>query len=60
MNKIVKIQIIQNPIQKKLGRCRLDFYFNSETAKKNKLHGLSVKDAEKLLKILNIENCQTV
>ena len=38
----------------------LNYQVTSKTAKKNKLHGLSVKDAEKLLKILNIENCQTV
>lgn len=60
MSKIVKIQIIQNPIQKKLGRCRLDFYFNSEVAKKNKLHGISIKDAETLLNILNIKSFKTV
>lgn len=52
--KLVKTQIIQNPIQKKLGRCRLDFYFNSEIPKKNKLHGINLKDAEKILKILEM------
>lgn len=50
--KLVKIQIVQNPIQKKLKRCRLDFYFSSETPKANRLHGINITDAEKLLKIL--------
>lgn len=54
--KLVKAQIIQNPIQKKLGRCRLDFYFNAELPKKNKLHGMNLKDAEEILKILDMGN----
>lgn len=53
--KLVKAQIVQNPIQKKLGRCRLEFYFNSEIPKKNKLNGINLKDAEKVLKILGIQ-----
>lgn len=52
--KLVKVQIIQNPIQKKIGRCRLDFYFSSETPRKNKIHGINIKDAEKVLNILKI------
>lgn len=53
--KLVKAQIIQNPIQKMIGRCRLDFYFNAEMPKKNKLHGINIKDAEKILKILDMD-----
>lgn len=50
--KIAKIQIIQNPIQKKMKRCRLDFYFSSETPKKNKLRGINIRDAEEVIRIL--------
>ncbi len=53
--KLVKAQIIQNPIQKKIGRCRLDFYFSSEIPKINKLHGMNIKDAEKILAILKMK-----
>lgn len=50
--KLVKVQIVQNPVQKKIGRCRMDFYFSSEYPKKNKLYGMNIKNAEKILAML--------
>lgn len=51
--RLVKVQIVQNPIQKLLGRCRLDFYFSAELPKNNKLYGIRLKDAESFLKKIN-------
>jgi uncharacterized membrane protein YdbT with pleckstrin-like domain len=48
-DKLVKIQIIQDPIAKKIGRCRLDFYFSSEMMKCNKLKGVKIEDAHKIM-----------
>ncbi|MCM1227103.1 MAG: PH domain-containing protein [Clostridium sp.] len=53
--KIIKVQIIQNPIQKKLNRCRLDFYFSSEIPKKNVLRGININDAKRVLHILDMQ-----
>ncbi|MGN1480786.1 PH domain-containing protein, partial [Porcipelethomonas sp.] len=47
--KLVKVQIIQNPVDKKLGRCRMDFYFNAETPKSNKIKGIRIQDAKKII-----------
>ena len=51
--KLVKLQIIQNPVQKKLGRCRIDFYFSSGVPKKNKLYGMNIKDAKRIENLLS-------
>lgn len=48
-DKLVKIQLIQNPFDKKLGRCRLDFYFNTEVPKNNKVKGIRIQDAKRIL-----------
>lgn len=56
-NKLVKIQVFQDVIDEKIGRCRLDFYFNSELTKVNKVKGLKVSDAKKIIeKFENIKN----
>ena len=52
-NKLVKVQIFQDVIDEKIGRCRLDFYFDSETAKANKVKGLNIKDAKKIIEKFN-------
>lgn len=46
--KIAKLQIIQNPIDKKTGRCKLDFYLGSELPKKNRIKGIRIEDAKKI------------
>ncbi|MGN0622248.1 MAG: PH domain-containing protein [Porcipelethomonas sp.] len=46
---LVKIQIIQDPIAKKIGRCRMDFYFSSESVRCNKLKGVKYSDAKKIM-----------
>lgn len=48
-DKLVKVQIIQNPFEKRLGRCRLDFYFNAEVPKNNKVKGVRIQDAKKII-----------
>lgn len=53
-NKIVKVQIFQDIIDRKIGRCRLDFYFNSEKSRAHKVKGLNVKEAQKILEQLGI------
>lgn len=53
-NKLVKIQLFQDIIDKKIGRCRLDFYFSSEKARVHKVKGLRVKDAQKIMEQLGV------
>lgn len=48
-DKLIKIQIVQNPFDKKLGRCRLDFYFNTEVPRNNKVKGVRIQDAKRIL-----------
>lgn len=50
-SKLVKIQVFQDVIDEKIGRCRLDFYFNSEVKKVNKVKGLKLKDAKKIIEM---------
>ena len=52
-DKLIKIQIVQNPFDKKLGRCRLDFYFNTEVPRNNKVKGVRIQDAKRILENLN-------
>lgn len=48
-SKLVKIRMFQDIIDKKTGKCRLDFYFCSEKPRVHKVKGLSVKDAQKII-----------
>lgn len=48
-DKLVKIQIVQDPIGEKIGRCRMDFYFSSESSKSKKLKGVKIEDALKII-----------
>lgn len=52
-SKLVKIQIVQNPFQRIFKRCRLDFYFNCEQPKNNKLQSIRLSDAEKIIEVLS-------
>lgn len=54
-SKLVKIQIFQDVIDEKFGRCRLDFYFNSEVTKVNKVKGLNIKDAKRIIEKFNFQ-----
>ncbi len=53
--KLVQIKIVQTPIQKITKKCRIDFYFNSEITRKNKIKGISMSDAYKIAKILKMD-----
>ena len=55
-SKLVKIQVFQDVIDEKIGRCRLDFYFNSELTKVNKVKGLKIKDAKKIIEKFEQQN----
>lgn len=60
-SKLVKIQIFQDLIDKKIGRCRLDFYFSSEQTRIHKVKGLSVKDAQKIIEQFGVlKNNETI
>ncbi len=53
-SKLVKIQIFQDVIDEKIGRCRMDFYFNSELTKVNKVKGIKIADAKKIIEKFNV------
>lgn len=53
-SKLVKIQIFQDVIDEKIGRCRMDFYFNSELTKVNKVKGIKIGDAKKIIEKFNV------
>lgn len=53
-SKLVKVQVIQNFIDKRIGRCRMKFNFSSEKAKSHYIKGIGIKDALKIIRQLNI------
>ncbi len=56
-NKLVKIQISQDIFDKRVDRCRIDFYFDSEVSKAHKVKGISVSNAQKIMEQLGVFNC---
>ena len=49
-NRLVKIQTFQDIIDEKWDRTRLDLYFTSEKTMANKIKGLNVNDAKKVIR----------
>ena len=52
--KLIRLQFSQSFFEKRAGRCRLEFYFYSESSRGHKIKGLSVEDAQKIMEQFSI------
>lgn len=52
--KLIRLQFSQSFFEKRKGRCRLEFYFYSESSKRHKIKGISTQDAQKIIEQFSI------
>lgn len=54
--KLVKIKIIQTPLQKISKRCNVSFYLNDEQVQRHYVKALKFKDVRKIMKLLDYDD----